>query len=60
MAQAVDQLQMTTRIARGDDGCPGCFNIGDLALLQHRGSGRLRDIVNPGATAAPVGLREFG
>ena len=56
---AIDDLQEATGIPGGHDGRAGGGDVVDLAFEKFPGHLGLGDVVNAGATAAPVCLRQF-
>ncbi len=58
-AEAVLDLQVATGIRSGDDARARRAEVAELALLEPRGGGRLREVVDAGAAAAPGGLGAF-
>ena len=57
--EAVGELEMASRIAGGDDGDVSGLHAGDFAVEKLQALLGLGDVVDAGAAAAPIRVRQF-
>jgi hypothetical protein len=59
LAEATADLKVAPRVGGGEDRCAGADDVPDLADEELFGLLGLGNVIDAGATAAPIGLREF-